>query len=420
MRRVVITGLGTVSPLGVGVNHVWNELIAGKSGIRKVEHIDVSDLPSQVGGYVPHGDGTTGHTFNPDLLIAPKDQRKMDKFIVYGMAAAHEALEDSGWLNTASEEDFERAGVMVGSGIGGLQTIAETAITLEQQGPRRVSPFFIPSSIINLASGQISIRYGLKGPNHSVVTACSTSAHAIGDAMRIIQHGDADMMVAGGTEASVCRLAMAGFCAARALSSNFNDSPEKASRPWDQDRDGFVISEGAAVLILEEYESAKKRGAKIYAEVVGYGMSGDAYHITSPSGDGAYRAMKSALRDAKLNPSDIGYINAHGTSTPAGDVSELEAVKRAFDNDIKLITMSSTKSAVGHLLGAAGGIEAIFSIKAMNAGILPPTLNLDNPDEAVLGVNLIAHTAQEKKVDAIMSNSFGFGGTNASLVFKRV
>jgi 3-oxoacyl-[acyl-carrier-protein] synthase II len=418
MRRVVVTGFGIVSPLGVGVDHVWKRLINGDSGIRAIQQCDVSDIASKIAGEVPMGDGSN-NTFNPDQYIEPKEQRKMDRFIQFAMGAASEAVEDSGW-KPKNDEEFCRTGVMIGSGIGGLSMIYEMASVLKEQGPRRVSPFFIPATLINLASGQVSMKYGFKGPNHSVVTACATGTHAIGDAMRMIQHDDADVMVAGGAEAAISRLGMSGFAALRALSTAFNDQPEKASRPFDKDRDGFVMGEGAGVLVLEELEHAKKRGAKIYAEVVGYGLSGDAYHMTSPppDGNGGYRAMKAALKNAKLIPDQIDYINAHGTSTPVGDDIEIGAAKHLLGDAVKQVSMSSTKSAIGHLLGAAGAVEAIFCLKTITDGILPPTLNLDNPSESCLGVDLVPHKAKEKKVNIALSNSFGFGGTNASVIFK--
>jgi 3-oxoacyl-[acyl-carrier-protein] synthase II len=426
MRRVVVTGLGLVTPLGAGVSHVWKNLVEGKSGIQPITHFDASDLATRIAGIVPRtseslGSRAPSSLFNPDDVISVKEQRKMDDFIIYAIAAAAEAVADSGW-SVSSDEEAERTGVMVGSGIGGLEGICKTAYVLKEQGPRRVSPFFIPSCLINLASGHIAINYGFKGPNHSVVTACSTGAHAIGDAARLIQWGDADVMVAGGAEAAVCRLGVAGFCAARALSSGFNDRPEQASRPWDQDRDGFVMGEGAGILVLEEYEHAKKRGAKIYGEVLGYGLSGDAYHITAPSenGDGAYRAMKMALKRAQISEDQVDYINAHGTSTPLGDMVELEAVKRVFKNNLGKISMSSTKSSIGHLLGAAGSVEAIFCILAMQDGVLPPTLNLHNPSVGCEGIDLVPLQAKERKVRYALSNSFGFGGTNASLVLGTV
>lgn len=420
MRRVVVTGLGMVSPLGMGVDHNWQSILAGKSGITRTTVCDVSDIPSQIAGEVPLGDGING-TFNADLWVDSKEQRKNDKFIVFGMAAAAEAVADSGWL-PQTEEDFERTGVLLGSGIGGLTEIAETAIIMAEKGPRRISPFFIPASLINLISGQVSIKYGYKGPNHSVVTACATGTHAIGDAMRLIKYGDADVMIAGGAESALNRLGIGGFAACKALSTGYNDAPEQASRPFDEGRDGFVIAEGAGVVVLEEYEHAKARGAKIYAEVVGYGLSGDAHHITSPppDGNGGFRAMQAALRSAGLNPSDIDYINAHGTSTPVGDEIELGAVKRLLGEHTARVAMSSTKSSIGHLLGAAGAVEAIYSIKAMQTGLLPPTLNLTNPSPVASGINLVPLKTQEKAVKVALSNSFGFGGTNASLIFKAV
>lgn len=419
-RRVVITGLGMVSPLGGDLKTSWKRLINGESGIRKVDHFDVSDLAAQIAGVVPKGNTAEG-LFNADDWMPPKEQRKVDTFIIYAMGAASQAIEDSGWL-PQDEDSRERTGVMIGSGIGGLPRIYDTSITLHEGGPRRVNPFFIPSSLINLASGHVSIKYGFKGPNNAPVTACSTGAHAIGDASRMIKYGDADVMVAGGAEAAVCRLGMAGFASARALSTNFNDSPKEASRPWDKQRDGFVMGEGAGVVVLEEYEHAKKRGAKIYAEVVGYGMSGDAYHITAPSedGNGAFRSMRGALKDAKIDAADLGYINAHGTSTPLGDMIELKAVRNLLGSATDKVAMSSTKSAIGHLLGAAGGVEAIFTAMALKEGILPPTLNLHDPDEGCMGMDLVPLKAKEKKIKFALSNSFGFGGTNASLVLKAV
>jgi 3-oxoacyl-[acyl-carrier-protein] synthase II len=417
MRRVVVTGLGLVTPLGSGVETVWRRLLAGRSGLRRIEHFDVSDLPAKIGGVVPKG--TDEGDFNATDYLDSKELRRNDEFIVYGMAAGTQAIRDSGF-EPANDEERERAGVMMGSGIGGLNAIAETTLVLEKSGPRRVSPFFIPSALINLASGQISIRFGLQGPNHAVVTACSTGAHAIGDAARLIQLGDADLMVAGGCEAALGRLGLAGFAAAKALSTHFNDTPEKASRPWDKDRDGFVMGEGAGVVVLEEYEHAKARGAKIYAEVVGYGLSGDAHHVTAPhpEGSGAYRSMEMALRKSGLQPSDIDYINAHGTSTPLGDELELGAVRKLFGNAIGSLSMSSTKSAIGHLLGGAGAVESIFCILAMRDQIVPPTLNLDNPSEGTQGVDLVPHKAKQRPVRAVLNNSFGFGGTNASLIMK--
>ena len=417
-RRVVVTGIGAVTPLGAGVDNIWGRILNGESGAGTIQGFDVSDLGVKIACEVPIGDRESG-AFNPDDHVAPKDQRKMDRFIIYGIGAADEAIADAGWTPD-SEEELERTGVMIGSGIGGLETIAEAAMLLRDKGPRRVSPFFIPSSLINLASGQVSIKYGYKGPNHAPVTACSTGAHAIGDASRLIGFGDADVMIAGGAEAAVCRLGIAGFAAARALSSDFNDEPTRASRPWDKDRDGFVMGEGAGVVVLEEYEHAKARGAKIYAEIAGYGLSGDAHHITSPppDGNGGYRAMQSALRNAEMNIEDIDYINAHGTSTPLGDEIELGAVKRLFGDHAYKLSMSSTKSAIGHLLGAAGAVEAIFSVKAIRDGVAPPTLNLENPSDGC-DLDLVPLQAKERTIDAALSNSFGFGGTNASVIFKK-
>lgn len=417
MRRVVVTGLGLVTPLGCGVEANWERLTKAQSGIRKIESFDTSDLPAKIGGLVPEGETARG-LFNADDWITPKDQRRMDKFIVYGLAAAVQAVEDSGW-KPEGDEDRERTGVLIGSGIGGLYEIYKGSITIQEGKVRRLSPFFIPASLINLVSGHVSIRYGFKGPNHAVVTACATGTHAIGDAARMIQWEDADVMVAGGTEAAICRLGIAGFSQAKALSTHFNETPEKASRPWDRDRDGFVMGDGAGVVVLEELDHAKKRGATIYAEVVGYGLSGDAHHITAPAenGDGAYRCMRAALKRAGMSPDDIDYINAHGTSTPLGDEIELGAVKRAFGNAAYKLKMSSTKSAIGHLLGAAGAVEAIYTMLAMRDSLVPPTLNLDNPSEGC-DIDLVPHRAQEHKIRAALSNSFGFGGTNASLVFK--
>jgi 3-oxoacyl-[acyl-carrier-protein] synthase II len=416
MRRVVVTGMGIVSPLGCGVERVWGRILNGESGIGGIQAFDVSDLPCKIAGQVPRGETANGG-FNADAFILPKDQRKMDPFIHYAIAASAEAVEDSGW-KPQDPESRERTGVLIGSGIGGLQGIYDASITLHERGPRRVSPFFIPAALINLASGNVSIRYGFTGPNHSVVTACATGAHAIGDAARLIQLDDADVMVAGGAEGSICRLGVAGFAAVRALSTGFNDTPEKASRPWDVDRDGFVMGDGAGVVILEELEHARKRGAKIYGEVIGYGLSGDAYHITAPAedGSGGFRAMKSALKRAGRNPEDIDYINAHGTSTPLGDEIELGAVKRLFGEAAKKVSMSSTKSAIGHLLGAAGAVEAIFSILALRDQVCPPTLNLDNPSPGC-DMDLVPKQAKQRQVRTVLSNSFGFGGTNASLVF---
>ena len=419
MRRVVITGMGMITPLGYGVDTNWNAILSSRSGLTKIKEFDISDLPCQIAGLIPLSDDRE-NAIDLDDLLAAKERRKLDDFVSYGIIAANQALADSGWV--ADDEDKAyRTGVMIGSGIGGLSTIYEASILLNERGPRRISPFFIPSSLINLISGQVSIRHNLKGPNHAVVTACSTGAHAIGDASRLTKYGDADVMVAGGAEAAVCRLGFAGFCALKALSSGYNDTPEKASRPWDNGRDGFVMGEGAGVLVLEEYEHAKARGAKIYAEVKGYGLSGDAYHITAPAadGDGGYRSMSAALRNAGLNIDQIDYINAHGTSTPMGDMIELNAVSKLYQGDKSSINMSSTKSATGHLLGAAGAIEAIYSILAVRDGKLPPTLNLDDPSDDIGDINLVPHEAQDKPVRNALSNSFGFGGTNASLIVGR-
>ena len=419
MRRVVVTGLGMLTPLGCGVDTTWKRIVGGQSGARKVESFEVSDLPSKIACIIPRGDGSDG-TYNPDQWMEPKEQRKVDDFIVYAMCAARQAIEDSGW-KPENQEDQAATGVMIGSGIGGVEGIAETAVLLKERGPRRVSPFFIPGRLINLASGYVSIEYGLKGPNHAVVTACSTGSHAIGDAGRLIAFGDADVMLAGGAESPINRISLAGFAAARALSTHFNDTPERASRPYDKDRDGFVMGEGAGVVVLEEYEHAKRRGAKIYAELIGYGMSGDAYHITAPSpdGDGAFRSMQAALKRAKITPSEIDYINAHGTSTPLGDELELGAVQRLAGNAAGRISMSSTKSSIGHLLGAAGAVEAIFSVLAIRDQIAPPTINLDNPSVET-AIDLVPHQARRREIDVVLSNSFGFGGTNASLVFRRL
>lgn len=416
-RRVVVTGMGIVSPLGTGVDHVWKRIIAGESGLTTITNFNVEDLPAKVAGVVPRGLGA--NEFNPDDHIEPKEQKKMDEFIHFAMGAADEAIKDSG-IDLSTEEKRVRAGVMIGSGIGGLRAIEETVEIMNTKGPRRVSPFFIPASLINLASGQVSIKHGLKGPNHAVVTACSTGAHAIGDAAALIQNGKADVMVAGSAEATICRIGIAGFAAARALSTSYNETPSKASRPWDEGRDGFVMGEGAGIVVLEEYEHAKARGAKIYAEFGGYGLSGDAYHITSPAddGDGGFRSMKMALDEAGMKPSDIGYINAHGTSTPKGDEIEAGAVRRLFDGVD--VSMSSTKSAIGHLLGGAGAVEAIFAIQAVRTGDLPPTLNLENPSESVKGMDLVPLKSKKRDVNAALSNSFGFGGTNASLIFKKI
>ena len=418
MRRVVVTGMGIVCPLGLGVEHVWKRLLNSDSGISAIQSFDVKDLPSKIAGQVPRGAKAEGR-FDISEWIPVKDQKKMDRFIHFAMVAATEAVEDSGWKPEA-EEDRCATGVMIGSGIGGLETIYEASILLHEGKARRLSPFFIPSALINLASGHLSIKYGFKGPNHSVVTACATGVHAIGDAARLIVLGDADVMVAGGAEAACNTLGIAGFCAARALSTGFNDTPTKASRPWDRDRDGFVMGEGAGVVVLEEYEHAVRRGAKIYAEVGGYGMSGDAYHITAPAEghEGAYRAMRAALKNGGVAPENIGYVNAHGTSTPLGDDLELDAVERLFGDAARGLAMSSTKSAIGHMLGAAGAVEAIFSVLAVRDNVAPPTLNLDNPSRETV-IDRVAHTAQPRKLDMALSNSFGFGGTNASIIFKR-
>ncbi|GLK72794.1 beta-ketoacyl-ACP synthase II [Ancylobacter dichloromethanicus] len=417
MRRVVVTGLGMVTPLGCGVDITWQRLLAGQSGARRVESFDVSDLSAKIACQLPRGDGADG-TFNPDQWMEPKEQRKVDDFIIYAMAAATQALDDADW-HPASYEDQCASGVLIGSGIGGLQGIAETALLLQERGPRRVSPFFIPGRLINLAGGYVSIEHGLKGPNHAVVTACSTGAHAIGDAARLVAFGDADVMVAGGTESPINRLALAGFAACRALSTSYNDTPEKASRPYDKDRDGFVMGEGAGVVVVEALDHALARGAKIYGEIVGYGLSGDAYHITAPSedGDGAFRCMTAALKRAGITPADIDYINAHGTSTMADDI-ELGAVQRLLGNNAAKVSMSSTKSAIGHLLGAAGAVEAIFSLLAIRDQVAPATLNLDNPSTET-AIDLVPHTPRKREIDYALSNSFGFGGTNASVVFKR-
>ena len=419
MNRVVVTGIGMVTPLAYKTNDTWTRLTNGHSGINKITSFNTDDLNVKIAGQIPIVSEEFG--FNPDNHIEKKDQRKVDDFIIYAIAAADQAIEDSGW-EAKNESDYYRAGVLVGSGIGGLQSIAKANETLNEKGPKRMSPFFIPSCLINLASGQISIKHGLKGPNHSVVTACSTGAHAIGDATRLIQSGEADIMLAGGAEAAVSRLGIAGFAAARALSTNFNESPEEASRPWDQARDGFVMGEGAGVVVLENLESAKKRDARVYAEIKGYGLSGDAYHITAPApdGDGGYRAMENAIVNGNINIDDIHYINAHGTSTPLGDEIELGAVAKLFKNSLKNISMSSTKSSIGHLLGAAGAVEAIFSILAVYNKVLPPTLNLTHPCVDPLPLDLVPLEAKEKNIDLALSNSFGFGGTNASLIVGKL
>ena len=417
MRRVVVTGMGMVTPLGADVEVTWQNILAGKSGAARIEKFDVSDLPCKIASQIKRGDGTNG-TFSPDAWMEPKEQRKVDDFIIYAMAAAGQAIKHSGW-EPKTEADRDNTGVLIGSGIGGIEGIAEAALVLKERGPRRISPFFIPGRLINLASGYVSIQYGFKGPNHSVVTACSTGAHAIGDAGRLIALGDADVMVAGGTESPINRLSIAGFSACKALSTSYNDTPEKASRPYDKDRDGFLMGEGAGVVVLEEYEHAKARGAKIYAELIGYGLSGDAFHITAPSedGNGAFRCMSMAIKRAGISANDIDYINAHGTSTMA-DTIELGAVERVVGNAAAKISMSSTKSEIGHLLGAAGSVEAIFSILAIRDQIAPPTINLDNPSVET-PIDLVPHTARKREVNVVLSNSFGFGGTNASLIFRR-
>ena len=425
MRRVVVTGLGLLTPLGTGVEHNWTGILAGRSGIRPITAFDAEGWGCTIAGELPSVDGRGGGkpgdpgVFDPDSIMSPKDRKRVDNFILYGIAAADEALADAGW-KPESDNDRERTGVMMGSGIGGLGPIAETSLELQEKGPRRISPFFIPSSLINLVSGQISIRHGLKGPNHAVVTACASGVHAIGDAARMIMLDDADVMVAGGAESSIVPIGIAGFLACKALCTDFNDTPEKASRPYDKDHAGFVMGEGAGVVVLEEYEHAKARGAKIYAEVVGYGMSGDAYHITAPSedGDGAYRAMAAAVKRAGIQPGDIDYVNAHGTSTMA-DWIELGAVERLVGDAASTVAMSSTKSMTGHLLGAAGAIEAVFTVLAIRDQIAPPTINLDNPERET-AIDLVPHKAKPMKIDVAMSNSFGFGGTNASLILKKV
>ncbi len=419
MRRVVVTGMGIVCPLGLGVEPVWRRLIEGRSGISAIQNFDTKDLSCKVAGQVPAGSRAEGG-LDINEWIPTKDQKKMDRFIHFGLVAATEAMEDSGW-KPETEEDRCASGVMIGSGIGGLQTIYEASQLVAAGKSRRLSPFFIPSSLANLVSGHVSIKYGLKGPNHCVVTACATGVHAIGDAARLIMLGDADVMVAGGAEATVCELGIAGFCASRALSTGFNDDPTAASRPWDKDRDGFVMGEGSGMVVLEEYEHARRRGAKIYAEVAGYGLSGDAYHITAPAEhhEGAFRAMQAALRRGGMAPEDIQYVNAHGTSTPLGDDLELEAVERLFGDAAGKVAMSSTKSATGHLLGAAGAVEAVFSILAIRDGVAPPTLNLEAPSRESL-IDRVAKTAQERRIKVALSNSFGFGGTNASILFREM
>jgi len=419
MRRVVITGLGMVTPLGCGVEPTWRRLLNGQSGARRIESFDVSDLPAKIGCSIPRGDRAEG-AYNPDQWMEPKEQRKVDEFIAFAMCAARQALDDAGWRPT-SYQDQINTGVMIGSGIGGIEGIAETAIVLKERGPRRVSPFFIPGRLINLASGYVSIEFGLKGPNHAVVTACSTGAHAIGDAARLIALGDVDVMVAGGTESPLNRLSVAGFAACRALSTSFNETPTRASRPYDRDRDGFVMGEGAGVVVLEDYDHAKRRGARLYAEVIGYGLSGDAFHITAPApdGDGALRCMKMALHRAGIAPAEIDYINAHGTSTPLGDEIEVGAVQRLVGNAASRISMSSTKSSIGHLLGAAGAVEAIFSVLAIRDQVAPATINLDHPSVET-PIDLVPNEPRRRGINVVLSNSFGFGGTNASLVFRDV
>jgi 3-oxoacyl-[acyl-carrier-protein] synthase II len=418
MRRVVVTGLGLVTPLACGVEETWSRLLAGQSGASPITKFKVDDLATKIACQVPRGDGSDG-TFNPDQWVDAKEQRRMDDFIIYGLAAAKQAVTDSGWV-AQSDEDKYRTGVLIGSGIGGLDGIEQASILVHEKGPRRLSPFFIPGRLINLVSGYVSIEHSFKGPNHAVVTACATGAHAIGDAARLIALDDADVMVAGGAESAVCRIGIAGFNACRALSTAFNDNPTKASRPYDKDRDGFVMGEGAGIVVLEELEHARARGAKIYGEVTGYGLSGDAYHITAPSedGDGGYRAMQMALKRAGIAPSDIDYVNAHGTSTMADGI-ELGAVERLLGNAAAKTPMSSTKSSIGHLLGAAGSVEAIFCLLAMRDGIVPPTINLDNPD-VVTAMDLVPHKAQKRDVNIAMSNSFGFGGTNAALILSKI
>ena len=414
---MVVTGLGLVSPLGVGVETNWDRLVSGESGVNQIQGFDASDLNVTIAAEVPVGEGSD--RFNADDWLDPKEQRRNEKFIIFAVAAALQAIRDSG-LDLDVEREQVRSGVMIGSGIGGLEGIYDASVTLLNRGPRKISPFFIPSTLINLASGQVSIRFGLKGPNHAATTACSTGAHSIGDAARLIQFGDAEVMVAGGAESAICRIGIAGFAAARALASKFNQNPKSASRPWDVDRDGFVMGEGAGVLVLEELDHAQARSAKIYGELVGYGLSGDAYHATAPSedGSGAARAMQAALTRANLNPEEISYINAHGTSTPLGDEIELNAVKKVFKEHAYNLSMSSTKSAIGHLLGAAGAVEAVYSLLAIRDSIIPPTLNLENPSEGC-DLDLVPKTAKERDVRCVMSNSFGFGGTNATIVFKR-
>jgi len=423
MRRVVVTGLGLVTPLACGVEATWKRLIAGESGLQRIRRFDASNLPAQIAGEVPLAawEGASEHAFRPEDWMEGKELKRVDDFIVFGVSAATQALRHSGWA-PSTEEQRCRTGVLIGSGIGGLPGIEEASILLKEKGPRRISPFFVPGRLINLISGYTSIMHGLKGPNHAVVTACSTGAHAIGDAARLIMWDDADVMIAGGAEAAISPLGMAGFCAARALSTGYNDRPHAGSRPWDEGRDGFVMGEGAGCVVLEEYEHAKARGATIYAEIIGYGLSGDAHHITAPAedGDGAFRCMSMAMKRAGISPDEVDYVNAHGTSTPLGDEIELGAIKRVFGSAVSRMSMSSTKSSIGHLLGAAGAVEAIFSILAMRDNIVPPTLNLENPCATAEGVDLVPGKAKEREVRAVLSNSFGFGGTNATLVMKKV
>ena len=418
MRRVVVTGMGIVSPIGRGLEHNWNGLVSGRSMISKITSFDTTDYPAKIAGQIPTDPSVPGY-FDKDSVVEPKEQRHMDPFILYGISAAEDAVADADWTPD-SQEEKERTGVLMGSGIGGLQTIEATSILVNEKGPRRVSPFFIPASLINLISGHVSIRHGFMGPNSAVVTACATGTHAIGDAARLIQTDQADVMIAGGAEAPICRLAVAGFSQAKALSTSYNDTPEKASRPWDEGRDGFIMGEGAGAVVLEEYEHAKKRGARIYGEVIGYGMSGDAHHITAPGNNGALRAMKAAIRNGGISPDEVDYINAHGTSTPLGDKVELLAVRDMFGAHAEKLSMSSTKSVVGHLLGAAGAVEAIYTLLAMEKQVAPPTVNLENPLPEAAGMDLVPLQAKEREIRVALSNSFGFGGTNASLLFKKI
>lgn len=418
MRRVVVTGMGIVSPIGRGLEHNWNGLVSGRSMISKITSFDTTDYPAKIAGQIPTDPSVPGY-FDKDSVVEPKEQRHMDPFILYGISAAEDAVADADWTPD-SQEEKERTGVLMGSGIGGLQTIEATSVLVNEKGPRRVSPFFIPASLINLISGHVSIRHGFMGPNSAVVTACATGTHAIGDAARLIQTDQADVMIAGGAEAPICRLAVAGFSQAKALSTSYNDTPEKASRPWDEGRDGFIMGEGAGAVVLEEYEHAKKRGARIYGEVIGYGMSGDAHHITAPGNNGALRAMKAAIRNGGISPDEVDYINAHGTSTPLGDKVELLAVRDMFGAHAEKLSMSSTKSVVGHLLGAAGAVEAIYTLLAMEKQVAPPTVNLENPLPEAAGMDLVPLQAKEREIRVALSNSFGFGGTNASLLFKKI